>query len=220
VFFIQKRVRKIADLLRYAYHSTTNNRSFSSEIQIPVNKNDSNERAITVDNEQKPKLWDIHSLTRMEANIDDATPELLAHAVNLLLDNGAIDAWIHPIIMKKGRPAHSLNCICRCDSGSTIDEERLMCIIFRQTTTLGIRLQRNILRAALKRRFVEVQLPYTNNLRGGKVDVKISSLNDGEVVTVKAEFDQCKAVSEESGVPLKIVSSTAERLAWDHHITS
>ena len=220
MFFIQKRVRKIADLLRYAYHSTTNNRSFSSEIQIPVNKNDSNERAITVDNEQKPKLWDIHSLTRMEANIDDATPELLAHAVNLLLDNGAIDAWIHPIIMKKGRPAHSLNCICRCDSGSTIDEERLMCIIFRQTTTLGIRLQRNILRAALKRRFVEVQLPYTNNLRGGKVDVNISSLNDGEVVTVKAEFDQCKAVSEESGVPLKIVSSTAERLAWDHHITS
>jgi hypothetical protein len=184
-----------------------------------VSKNYSNERAITVDNEQNPKLWDIHSLTRMEANIDDATPELLAHAVNLLLDDGAIDAWIHPIIMKKGRPAHSLNCICRCDSGSTIDEERLMSIIFRQTTTLGIRIQRNILRAALKRRFVEVQLPYTNNVRGGKVDVKISSLNDGEVVSVKAEFDQCKAVSEESGVPLKIVSSTAERLAWDHHIT-
>ena len=220
MIFIQERVRKIADLLRCAYHFlTTNNRSFFSENQIPVIKSYANERAITIENEQKHKLWDVHSLTRMEANIDDATPELLAHAVNLLLDDGAIDAWIHPIIMKKGRPAHSLNCICRCDSGSTIDEERLMSIIFRQTTTLGIRIQRNILRAALKRRFVEVQLPYTNNVRGGKVDVKISSLNDGEVVSVKAEFDQCKAVSEESGVPLKIVSSTAERLAWDHHIT-
>ena len=107
MIFIQKRVRKIADLLRYAYNLTTNNRSFFSENQIPVRKNYSNERAITVDNEQNPKLWDIHSLTRMEANIDDATPELLAHAVNLLLDDGAIDAWIHPIIMKKGRPAHS-----------------------------------------------------------------------------------------------------------------
>ena len=177
------------------------------------------ERAITIDSEQMSQLWDMHTLTHMQANIDDATPELLAHAVNLLLDNGAIDVWVHPIVMKKGRSANSLNCICRCDSGSTIDEEKILSIIFRHTTTLGIRIQRNILRAALNRRFVEIQLPYTDNVRDGKVNVKISSLNDGEIVSVKAEFEECKLVSEESGVPLKIVSSTAERLAWDLHIT-
>jgi uncharacterized protein (DUF111 family) len=170
--------------------------------------------------EQTPRLWDMHTLTHIQANIDDATPELLAHAADLILENGAIDVWIYPIVMKKGRPAHSLNCIFRCDSGSTIDVEgRLLSIMFRHTTTLGIRIQRNILRAALQRRFVEVQLPYKDNVRQGKVNVKISSLNDGEILSMKAEFDQCKAVSEESGVPLKIVSSTAERLAWDHHVT-
>mmetsp|Transcript_18512 Transcript_18512/g.39768 ORF Transcript_18512/g.39768 Transcript_18512/m.39768 type:complete len:176 (+) Transcript_18512:133-660(+) len=173
----------------------------------------------------------MHSLTHMQANIDDATPELLAHAVDLLLKNGAIDAWVHPIVMKKGRPAHCLHCICRCEVGNTdteyVDgnqnshadvasaEYCLLNIMFRHTTTLGIRIQRNILRAALKRRFIEVQLPYKDNIRGGKVDVKISSLNSGEVVSVKAEFDQCKAVSLESSIPLKIVSSVAERMAWD-----
>jgi uncharacterized protein (DUF111 family) len=181
-----------------------------------VVKYKSKERVTAID-EPTPQLWDMHTLTHIQANIDDATPELLAHAADLILENGAIDVWIHPIVMKKGRPAHSLNCIFRCDSGSTTDAEtRLLSIMFRHTTTLGIRIQRNILRAALQRRFIEVQLPYTDNVRHGKVDVKISSLNDGEILSVKAEFDQCKAVSEESGVPLKIVSSVAERLAWDH----
>ncbi|KAL7535188.1 hypothetical protein ACHAXR_006328 [Thalassiosira sp. AJA248-18] len=185
--------------------------------------------------EQKPQqLWDMHTLTHMQANIDDATPELLAHAIDLLLNSGAIDAWIHPIVMKKGRSAHSLNCICRCEAaesgtgcvdatshahgGDESAEHRLLAIMFRHTTTLGIRIHRNILRAALKRTFVEVQLPFRNNVRGGKVDVKISSYNNEEVLSVKAEFDQCKVVSEESGIPLKIVSSAAERLAWDNHV--
>lgn len=158
--------------------------------------------------------WDTNTLTHLEANIDDATPELLAHTIDLLLQNGAIDAWINPIVMKKGRPAHTLNCICRSEN-STDDENRLLEIIFRHTTTLGIRIKRDILRAALKRRFMEVQLPYTNNSRGGKVNVKISSFKDGEVTSVKAEFDQCKIVSVESDVPLKLVASAAERIAWD-----
>ena len=83
--------------------------------------------------------------------------------------------------MKKGRPAHSLNCMFRCSSA---DEERLLTILFRNTTSLGVRIQRNILRAALRRKNVKVQLPYTDNARNGKVDVKISSLTDGEVVSM------------------------------------
>ena len=65
------------------------------------------------------------------------------------------------------------------------------------------------------RRVVEVQLPYRYNSLDGKVNVKISSLKNGEVTSVKAEFDECKVVSVESGVPLKIVSAAAERMAWD-----
>ncbi len=166
-----------------------------------------------LDEQTTSKPWDMHTLTHIEANIDDATSELLAHALNLLLENGAIDAWIHPIIMKKGRPAHSLHCICRSDSTEhSNDEERLLNIMFRHTTTVGIRIHRNILRAALKRRFVEVKLPYTDNSRCGRVDVKISSFNDGQIISVKPEFDHCKVVSEESDIPLKVVSLEAENM--------
>mmetsp|Transcript_4049 Transcript_4049/g.10273 ORF Transcript_4049/g.10273 Transcript_4049/m.10273 type:complete len:206 (+) Transcript_4049:1483-2100(+) len=180
--------------------------------------------------EQKSLMWDM--LTHMQANIDDCSPEVLAHAIDLLMNNGAIDAWIHPIIMKKGRPAHSLHCICRSDTSETssgyvdaiqsarVDivstEHRLLNIMFRHTTTLGIRTQRNILRAALRRKFVEVQLPYKNDTRQGKVNVKISSLN-GEVVSVKAEFEHCKIVSEGNDVPLKAVSRVAEQLGLEHY---
>ena len=128
--------------------------------------------------------------------------------------------------MKKGRPAHSMHCLCHCEfrveneTGSSNNEDnsaetRLLGVLFRQTTTLGIRIQRGILRAALKRRFLEVQLQYRDNSLDGRIDVKISSFADGEVVSIKAEFDQCKIISEESNVPLKKVSSIAERLAWD-----
>lgn len=110
------------------------------------------------------------------------------------MQNEAIDAWINPIVTKKGRPAHTLYCIC-CSENSTDDENRLLEIIFSNTTTLGIRLHRNILRAALKRRFVAVQLPDSNNSRSGKVDVKIGSFKDGQVTSVNAEFDQCKIIS-------------------------
>lgn len=157
------------------------------------------------------ELWNINTLTHLEANIDDATPELMAHAIDLLLENGAIDAWVVPIVMKKGRPSHSLNCLCH---GENTNESNLMEIMFRHTTTLGIRIHRNILRASLQRRFLKVQLPYRENSRDGEVDVKVSSFRNDEVVSFKAEFDQCKIIAKESNVPLKIVSSTSERLAW------
>jgi uncharacterized protein (DUF111 family) len=161
--------------------------------------------------EESCQLWNSNTLTHLEANLDDATPELMAHAIDLLLDNGAIDAWVVPIVMKKGRPAHSVSCLC---DGETATENNLLAVLFRHTTTLGIRIHRNISRASLQRRFFRVQLPYRDNSRGGEVDVKVSSFNNEEVVSVKAEFDQCKIIAKESNVPLKIVANTAERLTW------
>jgi len=161
--------------------------------------------------EESSQPWNNDILTHLEANIDDATPELLAHAIDLLLENDAVDAWVGNIVMKKGRPAHSLNCLCHADAST---ENNLLSIMFQNTTTLGIRIHRNILRASLERSFIQVQLPYRDNSRDGVVDMKVSSLKNGEVVSIKAEFDQCKLIAKESNVPLKIVSSTADRLAW------
>jgi len=79
-------------------------------------------------------------LTLLQANIDDATPEVLAYAIDIILDMGAVDAWIQPIVMKKGRSAHMLSCLL-----STTDEDKISSfiqLIFRHTTTIGIRLQR------------------------------------------------------------------------------
>ena len=74
------------------------------------------------------------TLAELAANIDDMTPELLAHARDRLLEEGALDAWIEPIGMKKGRAASKLCALVRPE-----DEERLAAVFHRETSTLGVR---------------------------------------------------------------------------------
>ncbi len=173
------------------------------------------------DDQQVP--WKVDKLTLLQANIDDITAELLAHVLDLLLKNGAIDAWVEPIVMKKGRSAHTLNCLfhtqvegdMRSDSTRNGQDGKLMEIIFRHTTTLGIRIQRDIERAALKRKMIRVQTPYgidggtrSSDDLDGTVYVKVGMLRD-EAVSMKAEFDDCKAISEKTGIPIKTIASYA-----------
>ena len=132
-------------------------------------------------------LWISDSITHLETNLDDTTGENLAFVVELLLNNGAIDAWVTPIIMKKGRPAHTLHCLCK--SGCVQHEETtklLMELIFRYTTTLGIRVYKDIPRAKLLRSIISVQTPYRETSRSGFVDVKVSKFKNGEIVSMKA----------------------------------
>jgi uncharacterized protein (DUF111 family) len=155
-------------------------------------------------------LWISDSITHLETNLDDITGENLAFVVELLLQNGAIDAWVTAIVMKKGRPAHTLHTLCR--SGSVQHEETvksLLELIFRHTTTLGVRIYRDLPRAKLSRSMVTVQTPYRDTNRNGLVDVKVSKFKNGEIVSMKAEFDHCKQISHETGVPLKYVSESA-----------
>jgi hypothetical protein len=166
-------------------------------------------------------LWNVDQLTHMEANIDDATAEVLAYTVEKLLARGAIDAWTAPIVMKKGRAAHTLHCICHSESetsstatSETDTVEALLKIVFQQTTTLGIRVHhRDVDRVALNRRVLRrVQIPFVNNVTDGCVDVKVGLLggkNKKEVVSIAAEYDHCKAVADATGVPLKFVSELA-----------
>ena len=87
----------------------------------------------------------MNTLLHLKANIDDAAPELSAHSIDLLLQNGAVDAWIKPNVMKKRRPDQHLNCICRSDTssnGESIKNQiQLLEVIFQHTTTLGIHTQ-------------------------------------------------------------------------------
>ena len=151
--------------------------------------------------------WSINSLAHLKANLDDTTAEALAFAIQLFLDNGAADAWVTPIVMKKGRAAHTLHCLCASNDEMV---HQLLALMFRHTTTLGVRIQRNIERAALKRSFLSVKTPYAET----KVNVKIGYLGD-EVVSVKPEFDHCKAIALASGVALKQITDYATHDAYE-----
>jgi len=149
--------------------------------------------------------YNIDTLNHLEANLDDCTGEMLSFGIEILMNNGAIDAWVTPIVMKKGRAAHTLHCLCHSSSEIT---ERLLLVMFEQSTTLGIRIHKDIARVALHRSFLSVETPYIGNERQGKVDVKVGYIGR-KVVSMKPEFDHCKAIYLETGVSIKKVSDSA-----------
>ena len=147
-----------------------------------------------------PSAARIETCVVLEANIDDQTPEAIGHALELLLERGALDAWITPIVMKKSRPAFALSVLTTPD-----DEERIANEVFRHTSTIGLR-RRTTIRRALEREIVTV------SLAGRDVRVKIARLA-GDVVNIAPEHDDCAAASRASGVPMKDVFDEATALA-------
>lgn len=136
----------------------------------------------------------------MEANIDDSTPEVIAYAIDKLLATGAVDAWITPIIMKKGRPAFLVSALT--------DESRITAaesVMFAETSTIGIR-WRPITRTVADRSIVPVVTEW------GSVDVKVAERH-GQVINVAPEFGDCRALAERTGAPLKQIYQAAMQ-AW------
>jgi uncharacterized protein (DUF111 family) len=159
-------------------------------------------------------LWISDSLTHLETNLDDITGETLGHVIELLLQNGAMDAWVTPIVMKKGRPANTLHCLCLAgNENHDATARKSLELIFRHTTTLGVRIYADLGRAKLLRSFVQVQTPY------GIVDVKVGTFKNGDLISVKAEFDHCKEISVETGVPLKLISGYAVQKVHESYET-
>ena len=132
----------------------------------------------------------------VEANLDDSTPQLLGYLVERLLTAGALDAWVTPVVMKKGRPGHLLSVVV--EGGK---REEVMDTVLRESTTLGVRFHR-VERQALERDWVEVETPW------GRVRVK-RGLRGGEVLNAHPEFEDCRRVAEAAGVPLKQVMAAA-----------
>jgi uncharacterized protein (TIGR00299 family) protein len=133
----------------------------------------------------------------LEANVDDAPGELLGAAVERLLAAGALDAWLEPIVMKRGRGAYKA-----CALALSSDRERLARLLMRETGTLGVR-HHAVGRTVAGRRHVVVDLPY------GKCRVKVGSIDD-EVFIVAPEYTDAARLAGETGLPLPRVYEDAK----------
>lgn len=128
----------------------------------------------------------------LEANIDDSTPQVLGYAMERLLDAGALDVTLTSVLMKKSRPGTILGVIARPE-----DRETLARVIFEETSTLGLRIY-SAERRVKERHSIEVATPH------GVVRMKI-----GENGSFAPEYEDCRKLARESGVPLKRILAEA-----------
>jgi pyridinium-3,5-bisthiocarboxylic acid mononucleotide nickel chelatase len=132
----------------------------------------------------------------VEANVDDLTGELAAHAIEALFEAGALDAWATPITMKKGRPALTIAALATAEKADQV-AAALLC----ETTTIGVR-RTAVSRTERPRRTVTVTTPF------GPIRVKVSEGPFGPP-QVKPEFDECAAAARAHGVPVREVIAAA-----------
>lgn len=133
----------------------------------------------------------------LQTNLDDLNPEILAYAAEKLLAAGALDVWLTPVIMKKGRPGSLLTVLCRPEK-----ENELLKIILAETSTLGVRARREK-RYCLPRQEICVQTEY------GAVRVKVAPGSAGGGPQISPEYEDCRLLAQEKNVPLKDVYLSA-----------
>ncbi len=132
------------------------------------------------------------SVNVLEANIDDASPQVLGYTMDRLFAAGALDVALQPIQMKKNRPGSLLSVIAKPE-----DTDTLATIILRETTTIGLRITTAERRVAT-RRFINVETPW------GVVRMKVTAQG------ATPEYDDCRTLAESKSVPLKDVLAQAQ----------
>jgi pyridinium-3,5-bisthiocarboxylic acid mononucleotide nickel chelatase len=134
----------------------------------------------------------------LEANLDDMNPQIFGYLLDRALAAGALDVFATPVQMKKSRPGMVVTILCKPE-----DEHKFQQMLFAETTTLGVR-SHLVDRHALPREFVTV------NTRFGSLRLKITRA-EGRIQHVSPEFDDCRKLAEEHGVPLRDVMEEAIR---------
>ena len=138
----------------------------------------------------------------LEANIDDLDPRLWPGVLDALFAAGASDAWLTPILMKKGRPAHTLAALCRPETVAAVQRA-----VFAHTPTIGLRVS-PVGKVALARSQDHV------DVLGGRVGTKTARDDEGRVLNVSVEFEDVAALARERGLPVKEVLRAATAAAW------
>lgn len=143
-------------------------------------------RAMLLEFENKESWVEKDEICKLETNIDDCSGETLGFLMERLMRAGAKDVHYTPVYMKKNRPAYQVNVICKKE-----DAEKLEEIIFRGTTTIGIR-RMYMERSILKREAAEIDTPF------GKMKVKVCSLQDGK--RIYPEYEEVVRICRETGL--------------------
>ncbi len=137
-------------------------------------------------------------VVELATNLDDLSPQVIGYTLEQLLREGAREAFVTPVLMKKGRPGHLLTAIV--PEGRETD---LGALLMRETGTLGYRVRRTG-RVVLKRAQIEV------GVEGGTVRVKTAALG-GETIRYAPEYEDCRRIAEKTGRPLREVIEAALR---------
>jgi uncharacterized protein (DUF111 family) len=132
------------------------------------------------------------TITVIEANIDDLSPQILGYAMEKLLDSGALDVTLQPVEMKKSRPGTLLRVLAKPE-----DRDRMAQIVFAETSTLGLRMY-SAERRVQSRQWIDVITPH------GSVRMKVSG--EGSYAP---EFEDCRRLAIETGAPLKQIIAEA-----------
>jgi uncharacterized protein (TIGR00299 family) protein len=136
----------------------------------------------------------------LEANIDDMTPELLAHAATALREAGALDVWMSQALMKKGRPGVVLHVL-----SATSDRENLASVVFSETTTFGLRV------VPCDRMYAEER---RETVKIGKLNVGVRlSFVGGRLASVSPEYEDVRRVATAVGRPARVVYEAAQSVA-------
>lgn len=142
------------------------------------------------------------TVTQIETNIDDLSPEITGALMDRLLEAGALDAFFTPVQMKKNRPGVLLSVLCEPDT-----VERVCDLIFAETSSFGVRLTEKK-RLKLERRIEKVETPH------GTISVKLG-FKDGKLLQVAPEFESCRVAAGRTGQPLRDIYAAAVQ-AYGH----
>ncbi|MBQ7499198.1 MAG: DUF111 family protein [Selenomonas sp.] len=138
-------------------------------------------------------------LLLLETNIDDMNPQIYGYLYDRLFEAGARDVWTTPIYMKKNRPGQMLSVLASEDK-----KDACASIIFRETTSIGIRVRRIEERLEADRHLAKVDTKY------GDITCKVSAYG-GHLINVAPEYEDCCRAARDKKVPLKLVQQEAMR---------
>ena len=154
------------------------------------------EKTSTSDSHTAHHHAETDSVEIIETNVDDMSPEITGYVTSQLFEHGALDVFLTPTFMKKGRPATQITVLC-----PTIDRDKLIELLLTETTTFGVRLS-SANRVKLRRDFIQVETQW------GTIQAKRGYLN-GTLVKTVPEYEDCKRLAEQNSIPLRQIYAEA-----------